>query len=50
MDFEKSFSDFLESKGCDKMQDTVFTLLRQAYLAGWTAAGGDEKRSDPPGE
>ena len=39
-DFEKSFSDFLDSKEYDKSEEALFSMLRIAYKAGWVAAGG----------
>ena len=40
-DFEKSFSDFLDSKEYDKSEEALFSMLRIAYKAGWLAAGGE---------
>ena len=37
-EFEKAFSDFLDSKTCDQAQDKLFSALRTAFLAGWQAA------------
>ncbi len=39
-DFEKAFSDFLESKEYDKGEGALFSMFRIAYQAGWVAAGG----------
>ena len=40
-DFEKSFSDFLETKEYDQATEILFSLMRSAFLAGWIAAGGE---------
>ena len=40
-DFEKSFSDFLETREFDQASEILFSLMRSAYLAGWIAAGGE---------
>ena len=40
-DFEKTFSDFLETKEFDQASEVLFSLMRSAYLAGWLAAGGE---------
>ena len=39
--FEKTFSDYLESRDYDQASEALFTIIRSAYLAGWTAAGGE---------
>lgn len=44
--FEKAFSDFLDSDAYDGVEDTLFSVARTAYAAGWKAAGGDDSR--PP--
>jgi len=41
-DFEKAFSDFLDSPVYDKSSDIVFKIARSAFIAGWLAAGGKE--------
>ena len=40
-DFEKAFSDFLEYRGFDAVEEALFTLVRIAFKAGWTEAGGE---------
>jgi len=40
-DFEKSFSEFLDSKEYDKSEEALFSMLRIAYKVGWLAAGGE---------
>lgn len=44
-DFEAAFSDFLETREHDQVEDVLFTAMRRAFTAGWLAAGGD-----PPSE
>ncbi len=39
--FEIAFGEFLESKTCDEAEAAVFALMREAFLAGWQAAGGE---------
>jgi len=39
-DFEKAFSDYLETQEYDRMQNALFTFVRQAFLAGWLSANG----------
>ena len=43
--FEKAFGEFLESKTCDEAEDAIFAVMRAAFLAGWTAAGGESAAS-----
>lgn len=40
-EFEKAFSDFLESRDYDEAEDTLFSLIRMAFVAGWKAARGE---------
>lgn len=44
-DFEKSFSDFLDSCEYDQAEEALFSMVRIAYIAGWKAAGGDATQS-----
>ena len=39
--FEAGFSDFLDSVAYDAGQEALYCLARDAYAAGWRAAGGD---------
>ena len=39
-DFDKAFDAFLESKECEKSWGQIQSIIREAYLAGWLAAGG----------
>ena len=41
VDFEKSFSDFLDRKEYDEAHSALFSIVRAAYKAGWSAAGGN---------
>lgn len=38
--FEGAFSDFLDSREYDRAEGALFSMLRQAFAAGWKAAGG----------
>jgi len=38
MIFEQRFSDYLEREEHDKVESTLFALIREAYKAGWLAA------------
>lgn len=40
-DFEKAFSDFLETKEYDQAENILFSAMRKGFIAGWLAAGGD---------
>ena len=40
MDMEKAFEDFLENPAYDEAEAALFAVVREAFLAGWTAAGG----------
>ena len=39
--FEQAFSDFLATKEYDDAEDTLFSVIRMAFLAGWMAARGE---------
>ncbi len=39
-DFEAAFSEFLECREYDEAESSLFTVVRQAFIAGWLAAGG----------
>lgn len=41
VEFEKSFSDFLEREEYDEAETALFSIVRTAYQAGWNAAGGE---------
>ncbi len=36
--FEHSFDEFLSQKEYDEAEEALFTIVRQAFLAGWKAA------------
>ena len=38
MDYEKAFSDFLDTKEFDNAERALFEITRQAFKAGWSAA------------
>ena len=40
VDFEKSFSDYLDRSEYDEAEQALFSIVRTAYKAGWNAAGG----------
>lgn len=40
-EFELAFSDFLETKEYDDAEDTLFSVIRMAFVAGWKAARGE---------
>lgn len=41
MDFEEAFSNFIDDRECEHAQRFLFSIIRSAFLAGWTSAGGD---------
>lgn len=43
--FESAFSKFLETREYDEAENYLFSVMRQAFAAGWQAAGGE-----PPGK
>lgn len=43
--FEKAFSSFLEAREYDQIEEVLFSLARTAFLAGWSAAGGEPPMS-----
>lgn len=40
-DFEKAFGDFLDRREYDQAENALFTMVRIAFAAGWSAAGGN---------
>ncbi len=44
--FEECFEDFLDGSEYDKAEEALFRLVRQAYIAGWRAAGGADVPED----
>ena len=45
--FEAAFGNFLERHEYDEMQQALFDLVRAAFLAGWSAAGGELPKAEP---
>lgn len=39
-EFEKAYGDYLESMAYEETENLLFSVLRNAFLAGWQAAGG----------
>ncbi len=46
VDFEKAFSDFLDSRSYDDADNAMFQLSRDSFEAGWKAACGQSVESD----
>ena len=44
--FEAAFGNFLERHEYDEMQQALFDLVRAAFLAGWSAAGGELPKAE----
>ena len=40
--FEECFEEFLDSREYDAAEEALFRLVREAYIAGWRAAGGED--------
>lgn len=40
-DFEEAFDRYLETGAYDEASNVLFTVARNAFLAGWKAAGGE---------
>ena len=40
-DFESAFSHFLETREYDEAENILFSAMRQAFIAGSLAAGGE---------
>ena len=38
IEFDKAFSEFLDSPAYDKANDYLFELAKAAFIAGWKAA------------
>lgn len=45
-DFEYAFSEFLDRHEYDEAENYLFAMVRIAFAAGWTAAGGPKPCSD----
>lgn len=46
-DFEQAFGDFIDRREYDQAQSCLFSMVRQAFLAGWSAAGGKPPQPQP---
>lgn len=40
--FEQVFGEYLDSTEYEEIADTMFAATRNAFLAGWKAAGGSQ--------
>ena len=45
--FDRCYEDFLNSHACDVGHDAIFELTKDAFAAGWRAAGGDPDQAPP---
>ena len=43
--FEEAFSSFLDSETYEELVSALFPIARAAFLAGWQAAGGEEREN-----
>ena len=46
-EFEFAFSNFLDRREYDEAESALFSIVRAAFLAGWTAAGGQCPEPQP---
>lgn len=46
IEFEESFSAFLERHEYDEAENYLFSMVRLAYSAGWKAAGGNPPKAE----
>lgn len=42
IEFDQALSKFLDEDCCEKVNETVFELVRGAFTAGWKAAMGSD--------
>lgn len=42
IEFDQAFSEFLDDKQYEKVNDALFELIQAAFTAGWTAALGSD--------
>lgn len=42
IEFDQALSRFLDEERCEKVNETVFELVRAAFTAGWKAALGSD--------
>lgn len=40
-EFELAFSHFLETPAYDEAEESLFSVIRMAFIAGWEAARGE---------
>ena len=40
-DFEKSFSEFIDRREYDEAENALFSIVREAFKAGWHASCGE---------
>ena len=45
--FDQCYEAFLNSHACDVGHDAIFELTKDAFAAGWRAAGGDPDQAPP---
>ena len=45
-EFEEAFSDFLDRHEYDEAENYLFSMVRQAFAAGWKAAGGAPPKAE----
>jgi hypothetical protein len=43
--FEAAFDQFLEHQEHEKAESALFSLIRESFLAGWKAAGGEAPKA-----
>ena len=46
-DYEEAFGNFLERHEYDDAEAQIFALVRAAFRAGWTSAGGEPPEPEP---
>ena len=46
MDKEEAFEEFLECEAYDEAEAALFTIVRQAFLAGWAAAKHEQQKGN----
>ena len=39
-EFDKAFDDFLEGDQCEEASGALYTIIREAFTAGWLSVGG----------
>ena len=42
-EFEQAFGNYLEQSAYDDAEESLFSMIRSAFIAGWKAAGGNER-------